>query len=404
MDRRVTTLIEDMQAGRISRPDGSFDPEALADRIVALHAEVEDEESRVELIALYNALMSTGEKGLIAEGRDPAPLREVWRRTYFSFLLAESLTDGEVEAEKLARINAREIAAGRLHPDDSVQIRRVDPSPPAEPPPAAQPARLRSGGISQDDYPSGALRRGEEGGVTVGFVAGADGRVKDIRVTASSGSAELDEATCRLIERRFRYAPALDSEGEPVPQRVVQTVTWQLDEADRPAPEPKPGALKSIARGVSRLFGKGAASPPPPSVPDEPPPASASDSPSALERAYRAIFLWEEERMGPRIEGLAEEFRARLAALEPEPGESFRAAAERETLTIARPFEANVEEFLREAVSYLDDDVIRGREALGVAEQFHKVIFEAIDEARADLARRMADIREAACAGVALEK
>jgi TonB family protein len=400
LDRRVTALIEDLQEHRISRPDGSFDPEALAERIVALHGEVGDEDSRVELIKLYDALMSTSDKGLIAEGRDPGPLREVWRRTHLSFILAESLTEGgEVDADKLARVNAREIAAGRLHPDETVRINRVDPAPAEEPGGPVEPARLRSGSIGHDDYPPAALRRGDQGSVSVEFTAAANGRVEEVKVVRSSGSADLDEATCRIIERRFRYVPARDARGEPVPQKVAQTVRWQLDEEDLPAPEPPAGKLKSFTRGLSRLFGgSGSEAPPAESAaaPEESEPAA--EEPSALERAYRAIFRWEEERMRPHIDALVEEFRVRLAALDAEPGESLRSVAEGETLLVARRFEDDRESFLREAVSYLDDDVIQGLKALGVDQQFHGVIFEALNDARAKLAGRLAEARDAACA------
>jgi TonB family protein len=400
LDRRVTALIEDLQEHRISRPDGSFDPEALAERIVALHGEVGDEESRVELIKLYDALMSTSDNGLIAEGRDPGPLREVWRRTHLSFILAESLTEGgEVDADKLARVNAREIAAGRLHPDETVRIQKVDQAPAAEPGEPVEPARLRSGSIGHDDYPPGALRRGDQGAVSVEFTAAANGRVEDVKVVRSSGSADLDEATCRIIERRFRYAPARDARGEPVPQKVAQTVRWQLDEEDGPAPEPPAGRLKSMTRGLSRLFGGGGSKAPaaePAAAPEESEPAA--EEPSALERAYRALFLWEEERMEPRIDALVEELRLRLAALEDEPDESFRPAAERETLLVARRFEEDQEAFLREAVSYLDDEIIQGLKAMGVDQQFHGVIFEALNDARGKLAGRLSEARDAACA------
>ncbi|MGJ3629764.1 MOSC domain-containing protein [Sphingomonas sp. MMS24-JH45] len=50
------------------------------------------------------------------------------------------------------------------------------------------------------------------GGVVVArFTVGVDGRARDCRVTASAGHASLDATTCRLIEARFRYAPALDA-------------------------------------------------------------------------------------------------------------------------------------------------------------------------------------------------
>jgi protein TonB len=78
------------------------------------------------------------------------------------------------------------------------------------------------------DYPRGAMRAGAEGTVRVRYVVGTDGRVSGCRVTRSSGHAELDATTCRLIEQRFRYRPARDAAGRPVPETVSRTFDWLL--------------------------------------------------------------------------------------------------------------------------------------------------------------------------------
>jgi protein TonB len=62
----------------------------------------------------------------------------------------------------------------------------------------------------------------------VRYVVGTDGSVGGCRVTRSSGHAELDETTCRLIEQRFRYRPARDGAGRPVPETVSRTFDWLL--------------------------------------------------------------------------------------------------------------------------------------------------------------------------------
>ena len=78
------------------------------------------------------------------------------------------------------------------------------------------------------DYPPDARRARIEGTVRVRYVVGTDGRVGDCRVTRSSGHAELDATTCRLIEQRFRYRPARDAAGRPVPEAVSRTFDWLL--------------------------------------------------------------------------------------------------------------------------------------------------------------------------------
>lgn len=90
-------------------------------------------------------------------------------------------------------------------------------------------ARRVSGAISGDrDYPRAARRAGVEGSVAVRFTVGTDGSVSGCRILRSSGHAELDETTCRLIERRFRYEPARDEQGRLVPEIVSRTFDWML--------------------------------------------------------------------------------------------------------------------------------------------------------------------------------
>ena len=85
-----------------------------------------------------------------------------------------------------------------------------------------------SGALRNSDYPRVALRNGIEGSVTVRYTVLGDGRVSGCAILETSGSAELDSTTCRLIERRFRYRPALDASGQAVPQQLVKTYDWWL--------------------------------------------------------------------------------------------------------------------------------------------------------------------------------
>jgi protein TonB len=61
-------------------------------------------------------------------------------------------------------------------------------------------------------------------------VVGPNGRVTECRVIRSSGNAELDETTCRLILERFRFAPARDAQGRKVSDVVVEDHTWVIDD------------------------------------------------------------------------------------------------------------------------------------------------------------------------------
>lgn len=87
-------------------------------------------------------------------------------------------------------------------------------------------AQRISGAIVDSDYPHSALRSGAAGTVSVRYTVGTDGRVRGCMVTGSSGNAELDATTCRLIERRFRYSPAKDAEGRPITETVTKQYYW----------------------------------------------------------------------------------------------------------------------------------------------------------------------------------
>ena len=92
----------------------------------------------------------------------------------------------------------------------------------------AHPARLASGTISAEDYPAAALRAGMRGNVTAAFTVAPDGSVRDVHVVESSGFEPLDSATCELIARRLKYAPARDRNMNPVAQESRYTITWRL--------------------------------------------------------------------------------------------------------------------------------------------------------------------------------
>src|ERR1051326_4416560 len=82
--------------------------------------------------------------------------------------------------------------------------------------------------ISDLDYPAAAISAGEQG--TVGFLLdiGPDGLVSNCRILSSSGSATLDETTCRIMHDRPRFRPARDSEGRAVADQLKARVRWVL--------------------------------------------------------------------------------------------------------------------------------------------------------------------------------
>jgi periplasmic protein TonB len=83
-----------------------------------------------------------------------------------------------------------------------------------------------AGEILPSDYPRDLRERGIGGRVGVLFTVGTNGRVTSCTVTRSSGVAELDALTCRLIQQRFRYRPSTDRYGRPIPDEVEGEHDW----------------------------------------------------------------------------------------------------------------------------------------------------------------------------------
>ena len=68
-----------------------------------------------------------------------------------------------------------------------------------------------AGEIRPSDYPRALGRAGVGGRVSVTFTVQVEWTgVSGCSVTRSSGVAELDALTCRLIEQRFRFRPSSD--------------------------------------------------------------------------------------------------------------------------------------------------------------------------------------------------
>ena len=100
---------------------------------------------------------------------------------------------------------------------------------------AMTPPRRIRGSLRDSDYPPGVGEAGIGGSVEVLYRVGIDGLVSDCRVVRSSGSRVLDDTTCRLIERRFRFRPSLDARGRPIASRIIENHEWIVED-DPPEP------------------------------------------------------------------------------------------------------------------------------------------------------------------------
>lgn len=91
------------------------------------------------------------------------------------------------------------------------------------------PPRWRSGELRDSDYPRDAGEAGTSGRVGVQYLVAVNGRVTDCEITRSSGSPALDDTTCRLIMKRFRFDPSRDAQGRAVPAWLVETHEWVVE-------------------------------------------------------------------------------------------------------------------------------------------------------------------------------
>ncbi|GGZ86901.1 energy transducer TonB [Novosphingobium arvoryzae] len=107
------------------------------------------------------------------------------------------------------------------------------PAPVAPPPPRVQPKQATPKGnpgnwATTNDYPTRALREEREGTTSFRVTVGPDGRVTSCEITGSSGSDDLDAATCSNVTRRARFNPATDGDGNPTTGSYSNRVRWVI--------------------------------------------------------------------------------------------------------------------------------------------------------------------------------
>lgn len=112
--------------------------------------------------------------------------------------------------------------------------RVAPPAPPPPPPPpkftpkGAEPRGNPGNWATANDYPSRALREEREGTTAFRVNVDAEGKVTSCSVTRSSGHSDLDDATCKNIQRRARFRPATDGNGNEVSDTWSSQVRWQI--------------------------------------------------------------------------------------------------------------------------------------------------------------------------------
>ena len=129
-------------------------------------------------------------------------------------------------------------------PPPTITTQSFTPSPPPAPPHIEAPPAVvappaptgptspataigSSTVVSEDDYPPASLRAEEQGRTVITVSINTQGRVDSCTVATSSGFPKLDEKSCQLAQRRFRFKPALQN-GTPVASSKTMPIKWQI--------------------------------------------------------------------------------------------------------------------------------------------------------------------------------
>jgi TonB family protein len=82
--------------------------------------------------------------------------------------------------------------------------------------------------FSSMEYPSSALRAERQGSVAYRLSIAMNGRASKCIVVTSSGSSDLDDATCNTLLRRARFTPAQTENGQTVEGVYEGKMAWVL--------------------------------------------------------------------------------------------------------------------------------------------------------------------------------
>jgi TonB family protein len=102
--------------------------------------------------------------------------------------------------------------------------------------PTATPIGNPGSWIPADGYPPAARASAEEGRVVFTLYVDETGRVSDCKVTTSSESPLLDEATCTYMSANGRFTAPRDKKNKPVPSKWSSAMRWKLEQLPDPVP------------------------------------------------------------------------------------------------------------------------------------------------------------------------
>ena len=78
------------------------------------------------------------------------------------------------------------------------------------------------------DYPRDAIRQSQSGSVKVVFLVDESGVVRDCSVDRTSGIPILDAMSCRVMQTRAKFDPAVGPDGKGVKSIYCSGITWVI--------------------------------------------------------------------------------------------------------------------------------------------------------------------------------
>lgn len=115
-------------------------------------------------------------------------------------------------------------AAAKTCQDELVRSWGIDPANASLMPSPLHPQNW----VTDDDYPTSALRTRTQGRVAFRLTVGVDGKVASCGILKSSGTQALDDAVCKNMKVRGRFIPAKAADGTPVASVFASRFTWWI--------------------------------------------------------------------------------------------------------------------------------------------------------------------------------
>lgn len=113
--------------------------------------------------------------------------------------------------------------------DDLLRHWGFDPAVQATLKRPAQPLSNPGTWLHSGDYPYGSLINGENGLVRFRLDVESDGSVSACRILYRTNPDSFADLSCKLLQQRARFGPALDAQGKPVKSYFLSQVRWVME-------------------------------------------------------------------------------------------------------------------------------------------------------------------------------